>query len=167
MAEIGMSKNGKAAYQKYLQSDKWKTIRAQRLAMDNGECVLCGGKAKHVHHRRYPKEWGTETVNDLVCLCSQCHGKHHGDDDLQYVMKALGCIFNDEAMHEFAFFVKDDIVGARGSCDLDRWVPLLFSIRSHLDQMSAMKSMMMDVAREWTDSCRDHGQRIMEVEEQK
>ena len=65
------------AYQDYLQTDIWRTIRAQRLAVDNNQCVLCGEEASHVHHRRYPKEWGKETVNDLVSLCSGCHKKHH------------------------------------------------------------------------------------------
>lgn len=65
------------AYQEYLESDKWKTIRAQRLAMDNGECALCVSKAYHVHHRRYPKELGTETISDLVSLCEDCHNKFH------------------------------------------------------------------------------------------
>lgn len=64
-------------YQEYLKSGQWKTIRAQRLAMDNGECVLCGEKAENVHHRRYPKALGTETVRDLVSLCRGCHEKHH------------------------------------------------------------------------------------------
>ena len=71
------SEKGRAAYRKYLESETWKTIRAQRLAMDNGEGVLCGDAARHVHHRRYPNKWGTETVNDLVSLCDICHGKHH------------------------------------------------------------------------------------------
>ena len=71
--------SGKDAYAEYLKTDTWKTIRAQRLAMDNEECVLCGEKAKNVHHRRYPKKWGTETVKDLVSLCDKCHGKHHNE----------------------------------------------------------------------------------------
>jgi len=71
--------SGKEAYQKYLLSGTWKTIRAQRLAADNDECVLCGENAQHVHHRRYPKKWGTETIKDLVSLCGKCHGKHHGN----------------------------------------------------------------------------------------
>lgn len=64
-------------YVEYLQSEKWKTIREQRLAVDSWECVLCGEPAKHVHHRRYPKKLGTETVKDLVSLCSECHARHH------------------------------------------------------------------------------------------
>lgn len=64
-------------YQDYLKTETWMTIRAQRLAIDNGECVLCGEKAENVHHRRYPKKLGTETVKDLVSLCSDCHRIHH------------------------------------------------------------------------------------------
>jgi len=69
--------SGKEAYQEYLKSETWETIRAQRLATDNGECVLCGEGARHVHHRRYPKKWGTETINDLVSLCVRCHAIYH------------------------------------------------------------------------------------------
>jgi 5-methylcytosine-specific restriction endonuclease McrA len=64
-------------YQEYLLSPEWSIIREQRLAMDNHECVLCGVAAEQVHHRRYPKVLGTETVNDLVSLCDLCHAKHH------------------------------------------------------------------------------------------
>lgn len=64
-------------YQKYLQTAIWHTIRRQRLAIDNGECVLCGIKATNVHHRRYPKRLGSETVNDLISLCDTCHSRHH------------------------------------------------------------------------------------------
>lgn len=48
------------AYEEYLKSEQWQIIRKQRLAVDNGECVLCGEKAEHVHHRRYPRKIGTE-----------------------------------------------------------------------------------------------------------
>jgi len=65
-------------YKEYLNSDTWKTIRAQRMAIDKNECCLCGEKAAHVHHKRYPKKLGTETVNDLASLCEKCHSKHHG-----------------------------------------------------------------------------------------
>ena len=74
--------SAKEAYRKYLQTDTWKTIRAQRLAIDNNECVLCGNNAEHVHHRRYPKVWGTETIKDLVCLCGECHKRHHGKEEI-------------------------------------------------------------------------------------
>lgn len=67
----------KTSYAKYINSEKWNTIRLQRLAIDSNECVLCGCEAKHVHHRRYPKTLGTETVCDLVSLCAGCHANYH------------------------------------------------------------------------------------------
>ena len=84
-------------YQEYLKSDTWKTIRAQRIAIDNGECVLCAEPAEHVHHRRYPKELGSETVNDLVCLCAKCHAKHHeSEPEFQKVSVGRLTLFVDE-----------------------------------------------------------------------
>jgi hypothetical protein len=68
---------GGHGYTMYLESTEWHILRLQRLAMDNNECVLCGREARQVHHRRYPKTLGTETVNDLVSLCSGCHTNYH------------------------------------------------------------------------------------------
>lgn len=73
-----------ATYEEYLQSDTWKLLRRQRMAIDGNLCVLCCRPAEHVHHRRYPKELGTETVQDLVSLCATCHGKHHGEEQDDY-----------------------------------------------------------------------------------
>lgn len=56
-------------YRAYLERDTWTTIREQRLAMDGYECVLCGAPAENVHHRRYPKVLGGETILALVSLC--------------------------------------------------------------------------------------------------
>jgi hypothetical protein len=28
-----------------------------------------------VHHRRYPENWGEETVYDLTTLCHNCHAR--------------------------------------------------------------------------------------------
>lgn len=76
-----------SSYQEYLKSDVWQILRKQRLAMDNGECVLCAKQAENVHHRRYPNVLGTETVNDLVSLCQACHAKHHDKPVNQKVIK--------------------------------------------------------------------------------
>jgi ElaB/YqjD/DUF883 family membrane-anchored ribosome-binding protein len=77
----------KEAYTEYLKTDTWKIIRAQRLAMDNCECVLCGNNAENVHHRRYPRKWGTETVVDLISLCGECHYVFHEKDKNLYWYK--------------------------------------------------------------------------------
>jgi hypothetical protein len=82
----------KEDYLAYLETDTWKIIRAQRLAIDNSECVLCGEKADHVHHRRYPKRLGSETVLDLVSLCSNCHERHHGKTGNRFMKKDTSAI---------------------------------------------------------------------------
>jgi hypothetical protein len=65
-------------YAEYLKSEIWATIRRQRLAIDRNGCALCGSLGPiEVHHRRYPKILGQETWEDLICLCSACHTKHH------------------------------------------------------------------------------------------
>ena len=103
--------NSKSAYHKYLSSDKWKTIRAQRIAIDNNECVLCAKEAKHVHHRRYPKTWGEETVNDLVSLCNNCHKKHHHNSNSDLVVEVLlefdGLVYLVEEINHEILKLKD------------------------------------------------------------
>jgi len=84
-------------YDEYLQSDTWKMLRKQRLEIDRCECVLCGKNAEHVHHRRYPNELGTETINDLVSLCSRCHKIYHEHQqrdhpEMQHCWFDDGCI---------------------------------------------------------------------------
>jgi hypothetical protein len=72
-----MSSFGREAYREYLRSDKWREIRAQRLKKDDFTCVMCGDKAKDVHHATYPSTWGTEDISSLASLCRKCHERHH------------------------------------------------------------------------------------------
>lgn len=69
----------------YLLTDRWDSLRSQRLEMDGHRCRLCNSPAECVHHRSYPKILGEETVDDLTSLCERCHRKFHGfavvDDD--------------------------------------------------------------------------------------
>lgn len=61
-------------YLSYLESERWNSLRNKRLEMDNFQCQICGNpKQLHVHHLFYPHTLGTETVNDLITLCADCH----------------------------------------------------------------------------------------------
>ncbi len=61
-------------YQDYLLSPRWPELRKQAIYRDGGRCRLCNSSDNlEVHHRRYPKVWGEETVDDLTTLCSDCH----------------------------------------------------------------------------------------------
>lgn len=73
------------SYDDYLQSDEWKEKRARILKRDNFTCVRCGtGKNLRVHHIRYPEVLGTESDDDLITVCDDCHQKiHEGDLDFE------------------------------------------------------------------------------------
>lgn len=61
-------------YLAYLKSARWDELRTERIKMDNFQCRLCGNPNQlHVHHLYYPETLGTETVNDLITLCADCH----------------------------------------------------------------------------------------------
>lgn len=47
---------------------------------DGGCCVLCGTPHNIQHHHvRFRSAWGSDTIDNLVCVCLQCHGAHcHG-----------------------------------------------------------------------------------------
>jgi len=63
-------------YDKYLESDKWKRIRQQRINHDGGRCKNCGSTVNlQVHHKEYDS-YGDENIKEhLVTLCSDCHRK--------------------------------------------------------------------------------------------
>lgn len=72
--------NVKMDYQKFLQSEYWKSIREHIKSRDGGECVICGSRQNlHVHHKNY-RHRGYEFRNDLHTLCGNCHAKFHGKD---------------------------------------------------------------------------------------
>lgn len=53
----------------------WLLIRKQVLERDCHQCTECGSAEDlHVHHLTYENE-GNEKLEDLVALCSSCHGK--------------------------------------------------------------------------------------------
>ena len=63
----------KKEYARYLASPEWKEKRDLALARTSGFCQFCGTFAAHVHHVRYPKQFGHEHPNTLIPVCDQCH----------------------------------------------------------------------------------------------
>lgn len=64
-------------YKEYLQSDAWKAKRKAVLIRDQLRCQLCGHeKNLHVHHVTYDRIYN-EDLEDLITLCSDCHGGLH------------------------------------------------------------------------------------------
>ena len=62
-------------YNKYLNSEKWKSKRALVLERDKNICQAClKNKANEVHHLTY-RHVMNEPLFDLVSICKPCHEK--------------------------------------------------------------------------------------------
>jgi hypothetical protein len=68
-----------ASHDAYLQTDKWRSLRARVLRRDNGICQGClVQNATQVHHLSYA-HWRDELLFELTSLCDACHTKAHQD----------------------------------------------------------------------------------------
>jgi 5-methylcytosine-specific restriction endonuclease McrA len=68
-------------YQEHLASPDWLAIRADVMQRANYRCQRCGSPwGLQVHHRTYAR-LGHEQLNDLICLCRDCHRQLHGYAD--------------------------------------------------------------------------------------
>ena len=71
-------------YQLYIKSELWKVMSTMIKQRAGFLCEKCGGVGKqlggdltlHVHHLTY-KRFGAEEMEDLICVCKQCHRELH------------------------------------------------------------------------------------------
>ena len=66
------------SYKDFLNTPYWKAISAY-LKITRGKCEKCGNDTElHIHHKTYVHH-GKEifNLNDLICLCKECHSKFH------------------------------------------------------------------------------------------
>lgn len=69
-----LRKLGYESYEAYLQSPKWRKLRARVLKQAKGKCRVCGDKATDVHHSSYSEHvLAGKTITPLVALCRTCH----------------------------------------------------------------------------------------------
>lgn len=80
-------KYSKSDYRAYLRSPTWKKRRLQVFARANYRCEECGTPMKivnrllgtvnlQVHHKTYRNVFH-EPLDDLICLCDECHKSKH------------------------------------------------------------------------------------------
>jgi len=64
-------------YRSYMKSDGWRDKSLRCFADADSECEVCGcGDDLNSHHYNY-HNLGSETANDLFCLCKACHTAYH------------------------------------------------------------------------------------------
>jgi RNA-directed DNA polymerase len=57
----------------------WRNIRDEALERDGYQCVDCGSRDNlDVHHIQAKRKGGTDTLDNLITLCEQCHVKRGG-----------------------------------------------------------------------------------------
>lgn len=63
-------------YEDYIASSAWRRLREQAIERDGERCRTCNsGEELEVHHRYYPNELGTESLDALTTLCRSCHDR--------------------------------------------------------------------------------------------
>jgi 5-methylcytosine-specific restriction endonuclease McrA len=57
----------------------YETLRQQVLRRDNWRCQSCGTMSNlEVHHQQLRSHSGADAEENLITLCTACHGKMHG-----------------------------------------------------------------------------------------
>ena len=68
-------------YYEFLKTPYWKAISEKVKQKADYRCQICNSRGTlSTHHRSYSKH-GDEAHNleDLICICQECHQKHHFD----------------------------------------------------------------------------------------
>lgn len=68
------------AYQEFLKTDQWETLRHKCYELAGHKCCKCGVKGieLHAHHRLYRARFEDTRQADLDCVCFLCHATLHG-----------------------------------------------------------------------------------------
>lgn len=68
-------------YKDYLRTKHWRLLREKIAKLYDYSCADCGKsivEGYEIHHLTY-KRIGNEKIDDLVCLCKDCHEKRTKD----------------------------------------------------------------------------------------
>ena len=63
-----------------LDWDEYSKLRDQVLKRDGWKCQNCGSSIDlHVHHLVKRSNLGSDALENLITLCSNCHRQRHGN----------------------------------------------------------------------------------------
>ena len=61
-----------------LESDAYVQLRGQVLDRDHWRCQVCGSRQQlQVHHKELRSQCGSDSPENLITLCEQCHLRAH------------------------------------------------------------------------------------------
>ena len=62
------------AYDEYLKTDHWSYLSGEVKRRADGRCQVCyGGGMVDAHHRTYIRYPNRERIEDITCMCRDCH----------------------------------------------------------------------------------------------
>lgn len=64
---------GYRSYNEYLESGRWRAIRAVVLLAAGNKCCRCGRTAVRVHHSAYDRDTLMGVTDQLHAVCEACH----------------------------------------------------------------------------------------------
>lgn len=67
----------KESYQKYLKSDHWKELRAEKHRKSTKRCAICASTEKIETHHLFYRNLYDVLTSDLRLLCDRCHETAH------------------------------------------------------------------------------------------
>ena len=63
-----------------LDRQAYDVLRVRVLDRDGWRCQLCGSSLElQVHHLTFRSRLGSDTIDNLITLCTTCHREQHGE----------------------------------------------------------------------------------------
>jgi len=61
-----------------LDANRYRKLHRQILERDGWRCQICGSmKQLQVHHLQLRSHWGSDSEQNLITLCAECHVRVH------------------------------------------------------------------------------------------
>ena len=71
--------DGKEAYEMFLESEFWRRLSWECREKAGFVCQRCKKEAQcQAHHTLYREHWFDTKLEDLECICRECHEEEHG-----------------------------------------------------------------------------------------
>jgi len=71
-------------YNAYMSSEEWYELKKKYYLNNKKICKKCNcKKIVYLHHKTYER-FGKEELDDLECLCNECHKQVHREKQVEY-----------------------------------------------------------------------------------
>lgn len=93
------TKELKEKHREYIESNKWKNRREEKLEREDYTCEKCGETAEQAHHttyRHFNSKSKEAEISTLMAVCKECHEKIEGEYEPRKTNSYTGNSDNEE-----------------------------------------------------------------------